>query len=117
MKSLKNRLRFVLVMTLLSLIIFKGNSQKNETDTFKVFGNCGMCKKNIETAVNIKGVKKAHWDMHSKVMTVVFNPKIISLADIHKKIASIGYDTEIEKANDSAYYKLHGCCQYKRKNS
>ena len=32
---------------------------------FKVLGNCGMCEKKIEAAaLNLKGVKKAVWDMN-----------------------------------------------------
>jgi len=38
------------------------------------------------------------------------------LITIHKKIASVGYDTELETANDEVYNNLHGCCQYERKN-
>ncbi|MDI9336941.1 MAG: heavy-metal-associated domain-containing protein [Alphaproteobacteria bacterium] len=114
---LKLKLRVVLLTTFVLLTMFKADSKTNKTDTFKVYGNCGMCKKNIESSLHIKGVQKAHWNKDTKIMTVTFNPKIISLEDIHKKIASIGYDTEIETANDSSYYKLHGCCKYQRKNN
>jgi len=50
-------------------------------------------------------------------MTVSFNPKKITLAQIHKNIASVGYDTELETASDEVYNQLHGCCKYERKTN
>jgi hypothetical protein len=49
------------------------------------------------------------------MITVSFNSKEITLAEIHKKIASVGYDTELETASDEVYNNLHGCCKYERK--
>lgn len=91
-------------------------SKNTQTETFKVWGNCGMCKKTIEKSLKTKGVSTANWNKDTKMITVVFNPKKISLAQIHKKIASVGYDTELETASDEAYNNLHGCCKYERKN-
>ena len=85
------------------------------TETFHVYGNCGMCKKTIETSLkDIDGIKKASWNIDSKQMTVTFNPEKISLKQIKEKIATVGYDTEDVKAETSTYNKLHGCCQYDR---
>jgi len=91
-------------------------SKNKQTETFKVWGNCGMCEKTIEKALKVKGISSAEWNKDSKMITIVFNPKIITLPTIHKKIASVGYDTESETANDEVYNNLHGCCQYERKN-
>ncbi len=33
------------------------------TASFKTAGNCGMCKTRIEHALDIEGVKEAHWDI------------------------------------------------------
>lgn len=86
-----------------------------KTETFKVYGNCGMCKRTIEGSLNdVKGVKSAEWDSKTKMMTVTFNEKKISLDDIKKKIAAVGYDTEEHRAEDKTYNNLHGCCQYDR---
>lgn len=86
-----------------------------ETLTFKVYGNCEMCKKNIETAL-LKNthIQKATWDVKTKMLTVMYDPHMISVDNIHKIVADAGYDTEKVKAPDSAYNKLNGCCQYKR---
>jgi copper chaperone CopZ len=88
---------------------------KKKTVTFKVYGNCGMCKRTIEGALKgVKGIKSATWDGTQKMITVTFNPKKIELNDIHKKIAAVGYDTDTVKSEDETYNGLHGCCQYDR---
>ena len=91
---------------------------KTETATFKVFGNCGMCKERIEGALkkNIN-IHKADWNEDTKMISVSYDPQMISLTEIHNIIASVGYDTEKVKGNDAAYKKLHGCCQYERRKS
>lgn len=89
--------------------------QHNETETFKVYGNCGMCKNTIEKSLKgVKGIKKAEWGVKTKMMTVTFDPHVITLLKIKETIASVGYDTEEVKANDKTYKKLPGCCQYER---
>lgn len=90
----------------------------SETATFKVFGNCGMCKERIEGALkkNIN-IQKADWNEDTKMISVSYDPQMISLTEIHNIIASVGYDTEKTKGNDAAYKKLHGCCQYERRKS
>ncbi len=82
--------------------------------TVKVSGNCGMCKKNIETAAKSAGASQASWDMETKNLAVSFNAAKTSLNKIEQSIAAKGYDTENIKATDAAYNKLHGCCQYER---
>ena len=91
---------------------------KLKTVTFKVYGNCGMCKSKIEGALKgVKGIAAASWDMKKLMMTVTYNPKKIELNDIHKKIAAVGYDTENVKAKTEVYNKLHFCCKYDRPKS
>jgi copper chaperone CopZ len=87
---------------------------KRQTETFKVWGNCGMCKKTIENALAIRGVINAEWNEETQMITVIFKPKSISLSEIHKKIAAVGYDTALEKADDEVYEGLHHCCKYER---
>jgi periplasmic mercuric ion binding protein len=85
------------------------------TSTFKVWGNCGMCKKTIEKSLKQDGIFSADWNKDSKIMEVVYDPKKLSLEQINASIASVGYDTETARGNDSAYATLHECCQYERK--
>ena len=90
-------------------------SGETTTEIFKVYGNCGMCEKKIEGSLaNVKGVKKADWNKETNMMEVTFVESEITLEDIKKKIASVGYDTDEYKATDESYDGLPGCCQYER---
>ncbi len=91
------------------------SAQSAKTDTIKVYGNCGMCKKRIETAAKADGVSKAVWDEDSKLLLVTYNPAKITSDAIQKKVAAVGHDTDKEKASESVYNKLPGCCHYDRK--
>jgi mercuric ion binding protein len=92
--------------------------QKLKTVTFKVYGNCSMCKTTIEKSLKgVKGIAAATWNVDKKMITVTYNPKKVELLDIHNKIAAVGYDTDIVKAKDNVYDNLHGCCQYERPKS
>ena len=101
---------FVMVLSLFSF----ESAAADVTSTFKVNESCGMCKKKIETALRIKGVKKVNWDKETHLLTITFNSSNISLDEIHQRIAAVGYDTDKIKANDEAYAKLDECCKYER---
>jgi copper chaperone CopZ len=85
------------------------------TSTFKVWGNCEMCKETIEGSLKKDGITKADWNTETKMITITYDPAVISLDQLHKNIASVGYDTEKYKGDDNAYSELPGCCQYDRK--
>ena len=116
MKSRKNFIRTVLALLLIGTFLNAfSKPMHTETTTFKVYGNCSMCKKTIETALKKNtNIKKADWNVESKMITVEYDPHMISVDEIHKIIADAGYDTEKVKASDAAYNKLPGCCQYER---
>ncbi|WP_038268810.1 heavy-metal-associated domain-containing protein [Zhouia amylolytica] len=81
--------------------------------SFGVRGNCGMCKKTIETAaLGVDGVDKATWDKDKKKIDVSFDDSKTDLDAIHAAIAASGYDTEKVNASEEAYKELPGCCQY-----
>ena len=84
------------------------------TQTFHVSGNCGMCKKTIETAASINGVNTVAWNDASKILTVKYNTSKTTPDKILRKIAYAGYDNEKYTAPDKAYQGLHACCQYER---
>jgi copper chaperone CopZ len=89
---------------------------QSKTSTFKVSGNCSMCKKTIENAVNLPGVTSANWDRTTKVMTISFDEAKLKSDSLQRRIALAGYDTEKFKAADSVYKELPECCQYQRVN-
>lgn len=74
-----------------------------------------MCKETIESSLQVEGIAKANWNKDSKQMLVEFDSSKISLPQIYHHIAMVGYDTEAERGNDSAYAELPDCCQYDRK--
>ncbi len=89
------------------------NKVASTETTFGVRGNCGMCKNTIETAAkNLEGVNMAEWDKVRKEIKVSFDHTKVSEDDIHKAIATSGYDTDKVMGNDSAYKNLPGCCKY-----
>jgi len=123
MKTIK--ILFAMMIALITTQSVNAQSDKTErtvgikTQTLKVYGECGMCKKRIEKAAyTIEGVKSAVWNENSKVLTLKYSVFKKEAADnVQKKIATIGYDTEKYSAVDAAYQKLPDCCQYQRKQS
>lgn len=85
------------------------------TSVFKVWGNCDMCKETIEGSLKVEGVTSADWNVDSKMISVSFDSTKISLDQIQKHIASVGYDNVKYTAEDKVYNELHECCQYDRK--
>jgi len=101
-----------LLFTVLLLGVFSFSFSQTGTK-IKVAGNCGMCKKNIETAAKSAGATAAIWNKDTKILTVSFDGSS-STDKIETAIAAAGYDTEHNKASEEAYKKLDECCQYDR---
>lgn len=83
------------------------------TATIKVYGNCIMCKKRIETALDYKGIKKAEWSTKTKELVVVYNSDKITEKKIHELVAAAGHDTDQVKAKQDTYAALPFCCLYR----
>jgi copper chaperone CopZ len=121
-KIMKNMLILCLTFLLSSQLFSQtsadgGNSTKSQSAEFKVWGNCGMCKKTIEKAAkSVNGVQTAIWDKETDIITVSFDSKATDLKKIHRSIAKSGYDTDKVRGDDNAYKNLPGCCQYDRRN-
>ena len=109
MKTLK-----IFSIAALSLAFATIATAQTKTETFKVSGNCGMCKSKIEKAAKEAGAKSASWDADSKDLTVTYKSSSTNTAKIQDKIATVGYDNAGAKATTEAYNKLHGCCKYER---
>lgn len=122
--------KVILSMVIITAIIFTSckNETKKETETttsemstdlamtdlsFGVRGNCGMCKRTIEKAVNsIEGIANVNWDKNKKKIDVSFNKAKTNEMAIHKAIAASGYDTDKVLGSEEAYKGLPGCCKY-----
>ena len=71
----------------------KMDMQTAKTETFKVWGNCDLCKARIEKAVKVEGVTNADWSTKTKLLTVTFDPSKTSKDALSKKLALVGHDT------------------------
>lgn len=106
-----------IVLSILALFVFNafGFAQSAKKETIKVWGNCEMCQKKIETAATRAGASSAKWNSETKVLAVSYNTQKTNSDKIQKAIAAVGYDTQNFTASEEAYNKLHACCQYDRK--
>lgn len=87
-----------------------------KTERVKIYGNCEMCEKTIETEGNIKKVAYVEWNKDSKMATITYDSTKTNQDEILKRIALAGYDSDKFLAPDDVYSKLAGCCQYERVN-
>jgi len=90
------------------------NVQKEQI-MITVYGNCGMCKDRIEeTARAQEGVLSAKWESKTQKLHLAYDANILDPMDVEKAIAAVGHDTENQRAPDSVYENLPGCCLYDR---
>ena len=112
---MKNSIIVILVAFLSISAVAQDTKSKNKKIEMKVAGNCEMCEKRIEKAAfSVKGVKSAEWHADHKDIHLIIDENKCSVEDVARAIAKAGHDTEIIKAKDEEYEKLHGCCMYER---
>jgi len=104
---------FSVLLMACSLVNAQDKTNTVVTSTLTVHGNCGECKERIETAVDMKGVKAAKWDVKSEVLTVTYKSDKVTLDQIREAILKSGHDLGDEKAADVVYNKLPKCCQFR----
>lgn len=112
MKTLKTVLLATLV--LLSTVSINAQIKNKKTETVKVYGNCDMCKANIEKAGNVKKTAEVIWDKDTRMATLTYDATKTSSDEILKRIALVGYDSDKFLAPKDTYEALHACCQYDR---
>lgn len=108
---------FTTILFVLFSSVSFGQSKSSNSENIKVWGNCGMCKKTIETAAKSAGASKASWNDETQILAVSYKGKKTSSDKIQQAIAAAGYDTEKFSADDKVYDNLHGCCKYDRKET
>jgi hypothetical protein len=86
-----------------------------KTESFKVWGQCEMCRERIEKAVIEEGATNASWEIKTQMLTITYNPAITNRDVMSKKLASVGHDTEKYRASDEVYSNLPACCHYERR--
>lgn len=85
-----------------------------KTETVKIYGNCGLCETTIEKAASKKKISKADWNKDTKIASITYDSKKITLDAVLKSIALVGYDNQSFLAPDATYNKLPACCKYDR---
>lgn len=90
----------------------KSDKNVDQTVSFKVTGICGQCKERIESAaLDVKGVKKAEWDIQTDMLVLVGSSKM-DKQKVANALAKAGHKSELATADPKGYTKLPGCCQY-----
>lgn len=103
----------LLVITLSAQVQAKKN--KNAKYTIEVNGNCEQCQKRIQKAAfSVNGVKTASWNIETHQLSLLLNEEKTDLLTVKKAIAKVGHDTDVVKAPNEVYEKLHFCCKYER---
>lgn len=115
MQSLHSKI----ISTIFLFLIFScsiNTHKKTQVDSiiqFEVKGNCEMCKKRIEDAlVSQRGIKKAQWNIQTKIVEVVYDSLKINEDRMHHVLSEVGHSTNKLKANPKSYNTLHSCCKY-----
>ena len=84
----------------------------DQTLTLVVPGICEQCKERIEsTAMDVKGVKKAEWDIQTNTLVLLGSSKM-DKQKVADALAKAGYRSELATADPKGYQKLPACCQY-----
>jgi mercuric ion binding protein len=118
MKTNKLFLVIIMILAINNILTAQtpaGTTGKQKTVTFKVWGNCEMCKSRIEKAVRAEGAATADWRTDTKLLTVTFDPSRTNVDAFSKKLAAAGHDTEKYRADDKTYNALADCCKYERR--
>lgn len=93
----------------------KNNNNKEDHITMNVNGNCEMCKDRIEkVSLAIDGVTSAKWDLNSKKLYLNIIKSKTDIKAISKRLANVGHDTDLYKAEKEVYNALPECCKYRK---
>ncbi|MFN8415852.1 MAG: heavy-metal-associated domain-containing protein [Cytophagaceae bacterium] len=104
------------IVAFVAAVILTSCSSANKNDSFYVRGNCEMCKQRIETtALSIKGVFKADWNVDSKELSVAYDSTQTNAMQIHEAVANVGHGTKLVPMNQEAHDNLHECCKVANK--
>ena len=66
-----------------------------KTESVKIYGNCEMCEKTIETAGSVKKIANVDWNKDSKMATITYDSTKTNQDEILKRIALAGYDLSL----------------------
>jgi copper chaperone CopZ len=113
---MKKSIILLLLVAFAQAVSAQKPAKEVKTAEFKVQGNCEQCKKRIENAAFIKGVKSTSWDETTKMLKVVYRTDKVSEMQIQEAVAKSGHETEKVAVDKTAYAGLPDCCKYKDKD-
>lgn len=114
MKTINQTSMLIFAVLLITFTNCTAQIKSAKTEAVNIYGNCDMCKTNIETASYKKRISSAAWDKESKTAILTYDSTKTTVDAILKNIALAGYDNQKFYAPDDAYNKLDMCCQYAR---
>lgn len=111
-------MKYAFICIVVGLLLFSATSnaqiKNKKTEQVLIYGTCDQCKKNIEKSGTIKSVSSVDWNINSKIATITYNVKKITILEVVKKIALAGFDSDLFLAPDDIYDHLPDCCKYDR---
>ncbi len=106
--------KYILLFLIVPFFAFSQSNEKSKKETFKVDGNCSMCKKRIEKAtLSIGGVKYVNWNKKTDDLSIIYNNDKVDIEEIRTKIAQSGHDNGEYISAIEVYDKLPKCCKYR----
>ena len=112
---MKNIILVLLVFLAGFTVQAQEKKNKNAKYVTEVNGNCEDCQKRIQKAAySVPGVKSASWNIETHQLSLIINEEKTSALAVKKAIANVGHDTDVVKATNEVYEKLHHCCLYER---
>ena len=100
----------------LLFVIFLSNayaqdSPKKKKVSFKVSGNCEMCKMRIEkAALSVNGVKYANWSIPENQLRLIYNSNKVNIIEVHESVSNSGHDPSERRAPAEIYSELPRWC-------
>ena len=61
--------------------------KNTKTESVKIYGNCEMCEKTIETAGSVKKIANVDWNKDTKMATITYDSTKTNQDEILKRIA------------------------------
>lgn len=109
---MKWKLFLLAIVASVSVGFGQAKEPKVKTVIIQTSAECGECEERLESHLNYtKGVVFAELDLTTMKLTVKYKTKWVTLDEIKRKIADLGYQADDVKANPEAYEKLPACCK------
>ena len=106
-------LALILAVVLSTSTMAQSKNKKLDTVNIQTSAVCEMCEELIvnKNLAFTKGVKYAHMDVKTGLLTVRYRNDKTSVDQLRNLISDLGYSADSVKADPIAYNNLHFCCK------